>query len=193
MQKDTSYATVFSALALVAVLVFGILAIATINDVRNDMPEMPDVPTAAEIAALVVIPEITQPEYPEFPDTILSVIDEVEEKALELATDELSDRDVREAIVEAISFCEDIDFDRHDITDIKVKDSDVSWYFFSDEIDVDVILDLKVYFDNYGDEAETARVDVTFTVRDLDWKEDYEDTDVEYNNVISPVYSCSTN
>jgi len=184
--------TVIICTALLAIA--GFLAIGYVADtVKESVPEIPDfpseeaiaaqvlasvdIPTAAEIAALIDVP-----------DTHLSVRDYKKQLAEELATDELSDRDVREEITDALNDCHDTDVERKDITSVIVKDVDVDGAFGTT---ARVLLEVKVYFDNYGDEAESARVEIEFVVKDLDRDDDYEDaevTDFEVGNV----YSCST-
>ena len=139
-----------------------------------------DIPTAAEIAELIDI---------DTPDTFLSVRDEKKSIGEDLATDELTDRDVREAIADRLNAnCDDTDIDRKDITSIDVKDVDATVWGTNGYVD----MELKVYFDNYGDEAESARVDIRFNLSDLDRDDDYEDAEAEFATILGNAYSCST-
>lgn len=172
----------------IVILLAGMVAV---NSVKNEIPEAPVIPTAAEIVAAANIPTAEEiAAQIDLPDTKYSIQDEKEAIAEDLAVEELDDRDVRRAIAEAIDDCDDTDLDRHDITSIVVKDVDVETSRRHGE-DATVTLELKVYFDNYGDEAESARVDVEFEIELLDRDEDYEDAEVVGFDVGNS-YSCST-
>ena len=179
----------------IVLLAAGFFAVTAIKNAIPEVPEIviPEVPTAEEVSALVLA-GVTIPTAAEIaaeidvPDTILSVRDEKEVIAEDLATDELDDRDVRDLIVDELNECDDTDVERKDITSIDVKDSDVR----TRGDHATVVLELKVYFDNYGDEAESARVDLEFDVEDLDRDDDYEDAEVVDFSVDKSVYSCST-
>lgn len=139
---------------------------------------MPVVPTAAEIAALINVPKV---------DTFFSVHDEKEAMAIELAFDEMDERDFRADLADSISDeCDSTNFDRQDITSLSIRDADLNSRGRLN-------LELKVYFDNFGDteEPEYARVDVQFTVEDLDWSDDFEDAEVT-GWTIEEVTSCSS-
>ena len=138
------------------------------------------IPTAEEIAAEVNLPEM--------PDTKLSVKETKKDIASELAYEQLSERDVKKAIVEAIgNECDNTDVEYKEITSIVVKDVDVDIH----GEDAVVELEIKVYFENYGDESESARLNIVFDVTDLDRDEDYEEAEAELDSV-TDTFSCST-
>ncbi len=109
--------------------------------------------------------------------------DEADEaKALELASNELTSRDLKKAIYAAL-VVEGVDIeDYKDITRIKVVDEDVD----GDEVSYD----LKVYYmiDGDEDETESARLnEFTIEVDHLDFDDNYEDAEVneDYLDTIS--------
>lgn len=109
--------------------------------------------------------------------------DEADEaKALELASNELTSRDLKKAIYNAL-IVEGVNIeDYKDITEIKVIDEDVD----GDEVEYD----LKVYYmlDGDEDETESARLnEFTIEVDNLDFDDDYEDAEVneDYLDTIS--------
>lgn len=141
----------------------------------NNIPEIPevvipeyDIPTASEIADAIVV------EIPNMPDTFYSVHDEKESIAVDLAIAELDERDVRSDIVDAINRECDLSIERKDISDIRTDIEDIRG--FGERATID--LELKVYFDDGFDDAETARIDVTMWISDLDRDDDYEDAEV---------------
>jgi len=159
-----------------------VINVPTANEIATEVLTQVTIPTAEEIALLI-----------DMPDTIFSVLDYQEELAIELATKELDDDDVREEIAEAIcDECDDVDFDEDDITRIKILNREDIELVYLDEI-AELELELKVYFDNDGDEdeSETAKVNVIFDIEDLDRGNDYEDTEAELSSVTN-VRSCST-
>ena len=79
-QKAKNWAAVFAALALAAVVVFGMFIYAGVRNI-----EMPVVPTADEIASKIVIPPIV---IPEIPDTILSLRQDLKAEALNVCDSE---------------------------------------------------------------------------------------------------------
>ena len=144
--------------------------------------DMPVFPTTEELAAL--IPAQIKP------DTFYSVRDEKQTEADRLATDEFDERDFRDDLAERISdSCDGTDIDRNDITSISIRESDYRTMFDT----VRVTYELKVYFDNFGDDEETewARVEVEVRVTDLDWDDDFEDAEVD-EVTIQDVLRCST-
>ena len=148
-------------------------------------PEMPVIPTAQEVADLIVIPPM-----PEMPDTKLSVEDDKKELADDLAQDEMTDRDFRDNLADALEEeCVDVEIDKRDITDISIRDTDYRGH----RQHMTVTYELKVYFDNFGDEDEEehARVEVTFEVVELDRDNDYEDAEVDEWS-IGEIKRCST-
>jgi len=158
--------------------------------------EIPTIPSAQEVADLIVIPVVPTAEEIanaiETPDTWYSVKDYKKSLAEELATDELSDRDFKDDLADYISSgCDGTeDIDRHDITKISVRDVDVDVNFGGDAL---VTLELKVYYDNFGDsdETESSRVEVTFDISNLDRDDDYEDAEVD-GYTITELLSCAT-
>ena len=164
-------------------LTFGLAVLMCLSVAALFMINDKDVPSAEEIASLVevpavVIPELNESKLDEVHEELFKE-DRIEEVALELALDELKDRDFEEGLAELledeISEVEDIDY--KDIGRISVRDSDVD----VDGEDAEVFVEFKVYFSNYGDEdeEERARVSVVFDVEDLDEDEDFEDASVE--------------
>ncbi len=92
MQKETNYASIFSAITLIIVVVLGLMAIN-----GNFTPEVPTIPTAQEIVDAANIPtaeEITSAIGTN--DEILAILNEDdnwETAAIAIATDELGDND----------------------------------------------------------------------------------------------------
>jgi hypothetical protein len=139
-----------------------------------------DVPTAKEIAAEI-----------DMPDTVYSIRDKRKAIATDLAQDELDERDFRDDLADYISNnCGSVDIDRLDITDIKVRETDYQGGYFTT---ITVTYELKVYFDNFGDEdeAEWSRVEVDFVVTNLDYDDDFEDAEVASTNIVD-MLRCST-
>lgn len=126
-------------------------------------------------------------------DKIDSIYNEIlkedlkEAKAEELANLELSEKDFKKAVKDAIdNFCDeeeecDGDLEEYqDITEISLVDTET----IVDEVDEDtaeVELTLKIYYFIDGDEEETqkARILATFEVTGLDPEESYEDAEVD--------------
>ena len=159
------------------------------NSIKNSIPEMPVIPTAEEIISSISVPTAEEIAAEiDMPDTILSVRDEKEAIAEALAADELDEKKVREAIADEINNCDDVEMDRHDITSIEIRDVDVD--VIGDTAVVD--MKLKVFFNNYEDEPESARIKIRFTVSGLDRDDDYEDAEIEKFIIRGSVYSCST-
>ena len=196
MQADQSKVMWAVIICSLIILVAGFFMV---NSVKNAMPEIPTivVPTADEISANVlagvVIPTAEEvADAIDMPDTRLSVEDDEKELAIELSKDELSDRDVEEDLAEYITNnCDGTNIDRHDITRVSVRDSDVRLQWIGDGATVE--LELKVYYDNYGDdeESESARVLVEFEIDNLDRDDDYEDAEVD-DFSIEELQSCTT-
>lgn len=190
-QAPSVYTTIIVGIILAIIMVGGTVSIGNKIDDKEINVDIPsaeaiagevlanvDIPTASEIAAEI-----------DMPDTILSVRDEKKAVAEDIATDELDDRDVRELIVHYIdSYCDDTDLERRDITSIDVKDVEVDTYGHN----AVVTIELKVYFNNFGDEPESARVEMRFVVTDLDRDDDYEDAEVNSFEILGSAYSCST-
>jgi len=112
-QKAKNWAAVFAALALAAVVVFGVFIYAGVRNI-----EMPVVPTADEIASKIVIPPIV------IPDTNNQQQQEIWD---EVYADEVND--LEDAALEA---CID-EFDFEDIEDLFSSYSDVVFYKEYDE------------------------------------------------------------
>ena len=164
----------------------GIIATQVKNDIALNTPTYP---TAAEIAALIVV------EVPDMPDTTPSIRDEKKTEAEQLATEELNDRDFKEYLAGYLnSNCDGTDIDRHDITDVDVRDKEYSGFssFIGDSTGT-IEFELKVYYNNFGDddEQETARVTVEFDVEGLDFDDDFEDAEV-VKYLITSFRSCTT-
>jgi len=182
--------------ATIILLVVGIIGFTSMpsKDSVNDQIQIAidglDIPTAEEIAALIQVPEIPEADVQEMPDTFYSVNDEKKALAEDLATEELDEKDVKRLIADELNYCLDVDVDYKDITKISVKDVEVKVWGKT----AIVTLELKVYFDNYGDdeESESARIDLEFTVNDLVRDDDYEDAEVDGLPILESVYSCST-
>lgn len=99
--------------------------------------------------------------------------DSVEEKALELAEESVMSRDFKKAVFELLS---DVDSYK-DITEVKIKDTDVSCRRDTCKIDFEV----KVYYFTDGDEDETERAllkDFEVVVNDVVFEDDFEDAEV---------------
>ena len=155
---------------------------AEIQNIVNDAVNSVDVPTATEIAAQLDIP-----------DTKYSVEEEEKTLAEELAVDEFTDRDFKEDLADYINGnCDVTDIDRHDITRISVRDVDVRLHRHGDGATVE--FELKVFYDNFGDneEPESARVVVEFDIDNLDRDDDYEDAEVDGYS-FEDLLTCSTN
>ena len=101
-----------------------------------------------------------------------------EAKAEEMALAEMDSRDFKKAVCDALeNYAEDPqDIDSYkDITEIKVMDSDVDGD--------NVTLEVKVYYFLDGDEEETekARIEFTITIDELDYDEEFSEAEVNGN------------
>lgn len=113
------------------------------------------------------------------PDTFLSTRNEAKKVAEDLALEEIEENDFVEDLVDFIIYeTEAEDFDEDDVTEISVRDVDVYLTFYET---ANVEVEMKVYFNNFGDndEEEHARVLVNFNVEDLVYDDDYEDAEVD--------------
>lgn len=154
------------------------------------------IPTADEIASkvvpLIVIPEVKTSNGSGIQEVVIGdktyyltkseyegeMEDEMAEK---LALEELNSRDFKKAVFKALKefngrkkiFANSIESYR-DITDIKLIDSEVNGN--------EVTMDVKVYYFVDGDEDETEKarlVEFAITIDDLDYDDDFEDTEVD--------------
>jgi hypothetical protein len=204
MQKEKNYAAIISSVALLGVILL------LVGSFTWMLPAPVEVPTAEEIASKVVVQEVEVPTAEEIAslievpvkDTILSVMDEKKELSEDLATEYLDNKEVKKLIAESINDenCGDIVY--KDITEISVRDVEVSLVGTKNAI---VTFKLKVFFDNFGedDEPEDARVDVKIRVTNLDRDDNYEDAEVDENynslgfedglKIDKAAYSCSLN
>lgn len=144
-----------------------------------------DIPTAQDIADKIDIPEAK--------DTFLGVKSEKKVIAEELALDELNDDDLIEKLAGILSSkCGDIDIEDEDITNIKVLDTDFSGFNINhNDKTGTTLLELKVYFDNDGDDEEqgTAKVLIKFYIVNLDYNDNYEDAEVnDYDIIFDKAY-----
>ena len=144
-----------------------------------------DIPTAQDIADKIDIPEAK--------DTFLGVKSEKKVIAEELALDELNDDDLIEKLAGILSSkCGDIDIEDEDITNIKVLDTDFSVFNINhNDKTGTTLLELKVYFDNDGDDEEqgTAKVLIKFYIVNLDYNDNYEDAEVnDYDTIFDKAY-----
>ncbi len=181
MQRNTDWGKVSVWISVVTVLlVLGLLY----NVITIEMPEtptIPPVPTAEEIAAAIVVPEVVVPEVV----THLSVRAEKIEVAKDLIVDEMNDRDFKEDVSELLTDeCDDIDIERRDINDIKIKEVNYEWFNENMPVwdeDGTIVYELKIYFDNDGDEDEAGKalIEANFYITDLDYDDDYEDAEVD--------------
>ena len=135
------------------------------------------IPTAEEISNAIVIPDY--PEIPESKDTTVSIRDDKDDLAEELATDELDTKDFKRELVDQMNTHPDINIeDYKDIETIVVKDVDVNGLGDTRFVK----FELKVSYFNDGDDdeddLEKSKVEVTLRVTDLDRDDDYEDAEV---------------
>ena len=136
------------------------------------------IPTAEEISNAIVIPDY--PEIPESKDTTVSIRDDKDDLAEELATDELDTKDFKRELVDQMNTHPDINIeDYKDIETIVVKDVDVNGLGDTRFVK----FELKVSYFNDGDDdeddLEKSKVEVTLRVTDLDRDDDYEDAEVD--------------
>ncbi len=129
---------------------------------------IPTVPTAAEIAALIQVPEANPTDW--------SVEGALEAESENLIREEMDDNDFKEELAKLLDLHPGIDIDEHDIGEYDFRD-------FDHDVDVDgesntVKVEFKVDFENYGDETETARVIVWFSLTELDFSDDFEDAEI---------------
>jgi hypothetical protein len=180
MQKTTNWALIVSILCLLGVV--GLLYVVMTIEIP-EAPVIPVIPTAAEVAVevnkLIVIPELPSVE------THLGVRGEKILIAEDLVAEEMDDRDFKEDVADLLTDdCDDVDIERRDITDIRIKEADYLGFSSnmptSDESGT-ILYELKIYFDNDGDEdeAEKALIEVRFYVTDLDYDDNYDDAEVD--------------
>jgi len=186
---------------LSVVLVVSILApVLMTRQIVANIPEV-NVPTADEIAnAAIAKLDIPSSEaiaalIPEGQDTYLGVRDAKKDIAESLALAEMEDEDFLDDLADFLTDeCDDIDIEAEDITNIIVKETEFSGFMTSMptwDNSGTVELELKVYFDNDGDddEAERVKVQADFEVVDLIYDDNYEDAEVdEYNFDLLKVY-----
>lgn len=182
-QAGVIWTTIICTLVL---LIAGGFITSGINSNLEKISEI-DVPTAEDIAAAITIPEIT---VPEAQDTFLGVKSEKKVIAEALVLEEIADDDFREDLAEFLTDNSNdaIDIDENDITDIVVKDTDFSGFSINHDDETGTVeIEMKVYFDNDGDddEAEKVRVTVKFDVTDLVYNDDYEDAEVDNWDVMT--------
>jgi len=179
MQKEVNYATVFSVLALVAVLCFGIAGVATISSGFKGLGEkVSNIDIDEQAIANAIVAGIEVPDYPDFPDYMLSeeeYEDKVsEDKAEELAMNYINDEDFLDELASyfvAGTWTEFDDMDADDLT-FSILDTDVDWDIGEDYT---VTLDIKVY----EDEDKIAKVKgIVFTVKDVDYDDDFDDAEL---------------
>jgi hypothetical protein len=183
MQKKINWTLIISVISLAAVLSLAYMVttidVPTASEIAEQIPPVviPIPPTAQEIADLIKVPDSKE--------THLSVRSEKIKIAEDLIEEEMQDRDFKEDVAELLTDeCDDIDVERRDITDMKIKETDYSWFSenwpVNDE-DGTVIHEIKIYFDNDGDsdEAGKALIEASFYVTDLDYDDDYEDAEVD--------------
>jgi len=152
------------------------------------IPAMPSVPTAAEIASLITVPAAPEAQAGSG-DTNLGVRDEKKALAKKLVLEEIEDEDFREDLADYLTYNSDgeIDIQEDDITNIVIKDIDFSGFDLNlgnivyEDTDGIVEIEMKVYFNNDGDddEAEKVKVYVEFNVVDLVYDDNYEDAEVD--------------
>ena len=182
-QSSVIWAVVICAIVL---LVVGLFSVGSVNSnlklvgEKVDGIDIDEDTIVSEVLAGIEIPEI---EVQEMPDTLYSIEDEKKSLAEDLAIEELDEKDVKKFIADKIDLgCgSDVDIEYKDITQISVKDVIDTKLSGSDEETAKVTIELKVYFDNYGDEDETesARIDLKFTVNDLVRDDDNDGDDME--------------
>ena len=138
-------------------------------------------PTAEEIAALIKMPDAPTLDN----EKLAAVYDEIfkedesKEIAENLALEELKTRNFKKDLInfidDEISKIKDVDY--RDIAEINVRDVDVDL----DGNNAEVLVEFKVYVNNYGDEdeQEKVRLSVLFFIEDLDEDDDYEDAEVD--------------
>lgn len=203
MQKNIDYgksSTVISVIALVAILVFGLLAVSGFNKVKSDINDMPALPTNAEFKQMIKdeFATLDFPEYPdmpEFPDTskidnmwdvlFSECVSELEGNALSDAKDEmprLDWSDLREYVEDSIE-----NFDKF------VRKEVTNHAFTLDKNEIEVtIVELgecpigKHVFNEEGDKKATVVFEYDFEYEKDDSKKVYKDTlyvtvEVEYD------------
>lgn len=109
---------------------------------------------------------------------------ETEAKALELATESVQSKDFKKAVFDKlVLFGEDIE-EYKDITEVKIKESDVD----DDEVEFEVI----VYYFTDDDEDNTMKAyldDFTVVIDELDFDEEFEDAEADESYMATLVIS----
>lgn len=110
--------------------------------------------------------------------------EETEAKALELATESVQSKDFKKAVFDKlVLFGEDIE-EYKDITEVKIKESDVD----DDEVKFEVI----VYYFTDDDEDNTMKAyldDFTVVIDELDFDEEFEDAEADESYMTTLVIS----
>jgi len=188
MQKETKYATIWSfiSMCLITVMAIGLFG-------GWFMPEIPVMPTsdaiATSILAGIVIPSAEDIssliDIPVQEDTHLGVRTAKQNIAEELVLSEIQDDDFLENLADYLTNeCGGIDIEDDDITNIVVKETEFLGFAANaptwDEAGT-IELEVKVYFNNDGDddEAEKVKILISFDVDKLVYDDNYEDAEVD--------------
>jgi len=165
MKINTGLVILISALLLVAGCLVG-LAINKTEVIEIEKPVITE--KVVEVCGIDCCPAI------EMPDTFLSVKAEKKAIAEDVATAELSDKDLKEFLADEINEALDIDLDRKDILFIDIRDVDVD---LSRET-ATVEFTAKITVNDDGDE-EVVKADFSVFVTDLVYDDNYEDAEVD--------------
>ena len=204
MQADQTSVIWAIVIAATILLVVSLFSVSSINN-NLKLIDVDEDAIADAVLAGIEVPEY--PDMPEFPEYMITE-KEYEENLMEgeakrLVLLEIDSRDLKKAVFKALNLYYNNTVDgsyegcllnttidcplenyRH-ITKIVVKDIDLDYVEVSDE-EAGFTVDLKVYYYVDGDDEEDfkARLEVDFTVEDLVIEDDFEDAEVDIEDLV---------
>lgn len=207
MQRETNYATVFSVLAFLAILVFGFLSIANVNsgfrtlgekvsDIEFDVDEQA---IADAIVADIEIPEVDNDKVVELWNAINGVqlvTSNFEDTVEDFSLDEFDDGDavawLESILADFDELVGDFVLDEITVTNSTVGDYELDEYTFNDDHD-DRFADVEITFDfEYTEVGEPSNhiYDGSITLTHT-YVQNYDTVDEEYEDeeVSVPAYN----